>query len=78
MPAPRGTGLCIGEEGKKVLRLAGIKDVWSKIEGETKSKMNVLYALFSALGQLMAMKVRVADEKALCMVEGSLGMGKAE
>src|SRR3989344_1711459 len=76
MPAPRGTGLCIGDECKKILRLAGIKDVWSKTEGETKSKMNVLYALFEALKKLMEMKVLANDEKSLCIVEGSLA--KAE
>ncbi len=72
MPAPRGTGLCISEECKKVLKIAGIKDIWSKIDGETKSKMNVLFALIAALKQLMQMKVMEKDEKALCMVEGSL------
>ena len=72
-PAPRGTGLCVNDECKKVLRLAGMKDVWSTIEGETKSKMNVLFALFEALKQLMQMKIQEKDIKALSVVEGSLG-----
>ena len=29
IPAPRGTGLVIGNEGKKILRLAGIEDIYS-------------------------------------------------
>ncbi|HLD87282.1 MAG TPA: 30S ribosomal protein S5 [Candidatus Nanoarchaeia archaeon] len=72
MPAPRGTGLCISEECKKVLKIAGIKDIWSTIDGETKSKMNVLIALFEALKNLMQMKVMAKDEKALSLVEGQL------
>ena len=72
MPAPRGTGLCISQEAKKILQLAGVKDVWSKIEGRTHTKMNVLRACFDAVKQLMEMKVRAEDEKTLNMVEGSL------
>ncbi len=72
MPAPRGTGLCISQEAKKILQLAGVKDVWSKIEGRTHTKMNVLRACFEAMKQLMEMKVRAEDEKALNIVEGSL------
>jgi small subunit ribosomal protein S5 len=72
MPAPRGTGLCISEEAKKILKLAGVKDVWSTIEGRTHTKMNVLRACFDALKQLMEIKVRPEDEKALNIVEGPL------
>ncbi len=72
MPAPRGTGLCISQEAKKILQLAGVKDVWSKIEGRTHTKTNVLRACFDAMKQLMEIKVRPEDEKALNMVEGSL------
>jgi small subunit ribosomal protein S5 len=72
LPAPRGTGLCISEEAKKLLQLAGVKDVWSKIEGRTHTKRNVLKAVFGAMKQLMQMKVRPEDEKSLNMVEGPL------
>ena len=72
MPAPRGTGLCISSEAKKIMQLAGIKDIWSKIEGRTHTKTNVLRACFEAMKQLMEIKVRPEDEKALNMVEGSL------
>ena len=30
MPAPAGVGLVIGDVGKTILNLAGIKDVWSQ------------------------------------------------
>src|SRR3989344_4380373 len=35
MPAPQGTGLVACDELKKILRLAGIKDVYSKTFGKT-------------------------------------------
>ena len=72
MPAPRGTGLCISQEAKKIMQLAGIKDVWSKVEGRTHTKMNVLRACFEAMKQLMEIKVRHEDEKKLNIVEGAL------
>src|SRR3989344_5338331 len=34
MPAPKGTGLRVEKECAKILRLAGIKDVWCKTKGE--------------------------------------------
>jgi small subunit ribosomal protein S5 len=49
MPAPKGTGLVVDDESKKLLRLAGIKDVWSKTFGRTKQHMNLIQAMFDAL-----------------------------
>ncbi|MEM0481038.1 MAG: 30S ribosomal protein S5 [Candidatus Aenigmatarchaeota archaeon] len=49
MPAPRGTGLVVDDESKKLLQLAGIKDVWSKTFGRTKQHMNLIQAMFDAL-----------------------------
>ena len=43
MPAPRGKGLCVEKECAKILSLAGIKDVWSKTEGQTGTKLNLIY-----------------------------------
>ena len=48
-PAPRGTGLVAHEEAKKLLKLAGITDVWSKTFGETRSRVNLAFAVFDAL-----------------------------
>ncbi|MET1100877.1 MAG: 30S ribosomal protein S5 [Pyrodictiaceae archaeon] len=50
-PAPKGTGLVIGDAGKVVLRLAGIKDVWSQTLGETRTTINFVKATFNALKQ---------------------------
>ncbi|MFH1823410.1 MAG: 30S ribosomal protein S5 [archaeon] len=52
MPAPKGTGLVLEGECRKMLRLAGVKDVYSKSEGKTKTKFNMLKACFKALIKL--------------------------
>ena len=71
MPAPRGTGLCIERECQKILRIAGIKDVWSKTLGQTKTKINLVNACFDALKKLIETKVQ-QKYKDLGIVEGSL------
>jgi len=49
IPAPQGTGLVIGDECKKILRLAGIKDVYSKTAGQVRSTINLSKACMDAL-----------------------------
>ena len=48
-PAPLGTGLVIGDAAKVVLRLAGIRDVWSSTKGETRTTYNFARATYNAL-----------------------------
>jgi small subunit ribosomal protein S5 len=48
-PAPQGTGLAIGDECKKILRLAGIKDVYGKTFGQTRTTINLAKACIAAL-----------------------------
>jgi small subunit ribosomal protein S5 len=48
-PAPKGTGLVAGDVAKVVLRMAGIKDVWSKTLGETRTTYNFARATYNAL-----------------------------
>jgi small subunit ribosomal protein S5 len=50
-PAPQGTGLVIGDECKKILKLAGIKDVYSKTFGQTRTTINLSQACIEALKQ---------------------------
>lgn len=52
MPAPKGLGLVADDESKKVLRLAGIKDIWMKTFGNTSMRINLITALFNALKRL--------------------------
>lgn len=72
MPAPKGKGLVIEKECAKVLRLAGVGNVWSKTRGQTKTKFNLIMALESALKQLMEVKIDEAQQKDLHVVEGSI------
>ncbi len=51
-PAPQGTGLVIGDEGKKILRLAGIEDIYSNSFGQTKTTLNYSKAIMDALKKL--------------------------
>lgn len=49
IPAPQGTGLVVGGELKKILKLAGIKDVYSKTFGKKRTTFNLIKACFDAL-----------------------------
>lgn len=49
LPAPKGTGLVIDDECKKIMKLAGIKDIYSKTYGQTKTKFNLAGACMKAL-----------------------------
>ena len=72
MPAPRGTGLCIEGECGKVLKIAGITDVWSQTFGQTRTKINLIYACFDALKKITEMKLQKEIFDNLSMVEGHL------
>jgi len=56
IPAPRGTGLVIEGECKKILAFAGIKDIYSKTFGQTRTKINLAKACFEALKKLRSKK----------------------
>jgi len=49
IPAPQGTGLVVGNECKKILKLAGIKDVYGKTFGQTGTTVNLAMACMEAL-----------------------------
>lgn len=57
IPAPRGTGLVIGDQGKKILKLVGISDVYSLSSGQTRTTMNVAHAIIDALTKTNKMKL---------------------
>jgi len=52
MPAPRGVGLVMNDEAKKIMRLAGIEDVWVKSFGNTGARINLILAIYDALRKL--------------------------
>ena len=55
-PAPRGLGVVASEPIKKMLELAGVKDLWSFSRGRTRAKYNVLMATYRALLNVGSMK----------------------
>lgn len=71
-PAPKGKGLIVESECAKILRLAGIKDVWSKSFGQTKVKTNLVNACVDALKKLITTKVRPETIEQIGIIEGSI------
>lgn len=70
LPAPKGLGLCTSDEVKKIIRLAGIKDVWCKSRGQTASRINTAWAAFDALHKLNAIRTEPAAEAAVGLKVG--------
>src|SRR3989338_9075734 len=75
MPAPKGKGLCVEKECAKILAMAGIKDIWSKTSGQTKTKVNLISALIDALRKLSQVKCQPEHIGTLAIVEGRLSSG---
>ncbi|VVC72013.1 30S ribosomal protein S5 [uncultured archaeon] len=48
-PAPPGVGIVAGQVTRTVLRLAGVKDVWSFSKGRTRNVLNTVLATMDAL-----------------------------
>jgi small subunit ribosomal protein S5 len=69
-PAPKGTGLVSGEVAKKVMMLAGIKDVWVHTEGHPRTSLNFALAVLDALTQTNTMKISESDTPSLGIVVG--------
>ncbi|MFO7968470.1 MAG: 30S ribosomal protein S5 [Archaeoglobaceae archaeon] len=56
VPGPKGLGLVSGDVGKKVLELAGVKDVWTFSTGSTRSTTNFAKAMYDALKKTVYIK----------------------
>jgi small subunit ribosomal protein S5 len=78
LPAPKGKGLCCEKEMAKILALAGIKDVWSQTKGQTKNKLNLIYAVEDALKQLIKTKTKPKHVESHNIVIGSIKKEKAQ
>ncbi len=70
IPGPRGLGIVASSEPKKVLRLAGIQDVWLRSFGNTRTRINFIYALFDALNNLNKIRANEAVIKETGVIEG--------
>jgi small subunit ribosomal protein S5 len=69
-PAPKGIGLCVSNEVKKVIRLSGINDVWSKSRGQRVTRMNLIGAIFDALKKLAAYRIDTETQEKIGMKTG--------
>jgi small subunit ribosomal protein S5 len=49
IPGPRGLGLVASEGAKSILKLAGVRDCWTKSSGSTRTVPSFAYAVFDAL-----------------------------
>jgi len=56
MPAPKGTGIAVGQNIRDVMILAGIQNVWGKAKGRTSIKLNFVQAAIDALQKTSEMK----------------------
>jgi len=71
IPAPKGAGLVAESETRKILELAGIKDVYSEATGQASTKMNLVKAVIDALKNLNSVKVSEEHARKLGIVEGA-------
>jgi small subunit ribosomal protein S5 len=72
MPAPKGTGLKIQGESAKILKLAGIRDIWSETRGNTTTRLNVVQACYNALRKLTDIKIQEKHIPEFGIVEGKM------
>ncbi len=72
IPAPKGTGLIIEKECAKILKAAGIRDIWSRTKGQTNTKVNLVSACMTALKKLNQMKVKHEHIESLSIKEGKM------
>lgn len=73
-PAPRGTGLAIGDIAKSVLKMAGVEDAWGFTKGHTKTTVNYSIAAFEALRATSQMRVTDEQRERLKIVSGPVKM----
>lgn len=71
LPAPKGTALATEKEVQKIIALAGIKDLYSKTKGQTRTKINLIYAAFDALRNLSMVKMPQNYIKLAGVIEGN-------
>ncbi len=70
LPAPKGISLVAGDVSKKLLKLAGIRDIWSRTEGKTKTTINTAKATFNALEETARIKINDQQSNEVGILEG--------
>lgn len=69
-PAPKGKGLTMEQETAKILKFAGIKDVWSKTDGNLRTTTNLIGAVVDALKKLNMTKIKPEHAERVARVAG--------
>ncbi|RLJ03413.1 MAG: 30S ribosomal protein S5 [Candidatus Aenigmatarchaeota archaeon] len=69
-PAPKGVGLVVSDEVKKLIQLSGIKDIWSKTYGQTQTRINLIKATVNAFKNLNKLKITEDFKKRSGMITG--------
>lgn len=77
-PAPQGLGLVAGDVAKKILRLAGVKDIWAFTRGTTRTTVNYAQAVYNALKKNAEVRLTEEEIKRLNIVSGSAGAVEEE
>ncbi|MEE8401809.1 MAG: 30S ribosomal protein S5 [Candidatus Hydrothermarchaeaceae archaeon] len=72
LPAPSGVGIVAGGISKKIISLAGIKDIWSETRGQTQTTINMASATFDALKNTSTMKTNKNYEEIGGIVAGRI------
>ncbi len=72
MPAPRGAGLKADKKCSSILTAAGVRDIYTRTEGKTATKLNFLIACFAALKSLSNIKTMPSFDEAAGVVEGAV------
>lgn len=70
-PAPRGLGIAASEIPQTILRLAGVEDVWTSSEGQTRTTINFGLATFDALKKTS--EVEVPEARSDQVKKGKVG-----
>ena len=70
MPAPKGSNLTVEKECAKLLSFVGIKDVYSRTFGQTRTKLNLIKACIKALQKLSTTKTNSQEVTELGIQEG--------
>ncbi|HEC82132.1 MAG TPA: 30S ribosomal protein S5 [Thermoplasmatales archaeon] len=77
-PAPQGLGLAAGEVAKKILSIAGVKDIWAFARGTTRTTVNYAKAVFDALKKNAETRITESTYKKLNIVSGAVGVIEEE
>ncbi len=56
IPGPKGLGIVAADVAKRVIELAGVRDVWTLTSGETRTTLNFALATFDALKKTCLVK----------------------